>query len=416
MGDVFTPTSSAHLTYIKRNNIEKEFLKNLKIPGMQVIIYGHSGGGKTTTVNYLLKKEKIKYITISCIDGYTVDKIMLEAFDKLNPYYMDEKSSKNTISLKNSIKQDYLNIQGQLSSKYESESSSKQKRALPLQLTPNRLIDFLGAAGFILVIEDFHKVDIKEKKKLSQIMKLFKDASDRYKNIKIIAIGAVNSAREVVDYDQELRSRVFELKIPLLGETELKQIVNKGMELLNVDASSCVYEVIKYSNHLGSICHQLCYNMCYDNEIEKTSVKSIKLNKSDLKKAVESYIEQNSDTFKKKYDRALKQKSGKYRNVELIFKAMIKFNKNDYEYNEILSEIKKYDKNYPQGNLSAYLRKLATPEYDEIIRYDLNSGKYSFSDPFFQAYVEMSLGSNMVPTQTSFYDLFEKIRLNVIQE
>ena len=47
---VFTPSSVAKLTYVKRSTLESDVEKFLQIPGMQVILYGHSGCGKSTLV------------------------------------------------------------------------------------------------------------------------------------------------------------------------------------------------------------------------------------------------------------------------------------------------------------------------------------------------------------------------------
>ena len=43
LADVFTPNTTATITYIERRKIEEEFRKNIDISGRQIIIYGHSG-------------------------------------------------------------------------------------------------------------------------------------------------------------------------------------------------------------------------------------------------------------------------------------------------------------------------------------------------------------------------------------
>lgn len=54
LADVFTPNTTAKYTYIQRKNIEDEFRKNIDINGRQIIIYGHSGRGKTTLTRHML--------------------------------------------------------------------------------------------------------------------------------------------------------------------------------------------------------------------------------------------------------------------------------------------------------------------------------------------------------------------------
>ncbi len=52
--------------------------------------------------------------------------------------------------------------------------------------------------------------------------------------VKIIAIGAVDSAREVVQSEPEMRNRVSEIAVPLMTPEELSEIVTKGAGLLRV--------------------------------------------------------------------------------------------------------------------------------------------------------------------------------------
>ena len=48
LNKVFTPGTVATLTYVSRNSIENDFEKFLDIPGIQIILYGYSGCGKST--------------------------------------------------------------------------------------------------------------------------------------------------------------------------------------------------------------------------------------------------------------------------------------------------------------------------------------------------------------------------------
>jgi len=72
-----------------------------------------------------------------------------------------------------------------------------------------------------------------EKVKLAQIMKVFMDMADAYRNLKIIAIGAVGSARQAVEAEAEMKNRVSEIFVPLMSDEEIGQIIQKGQDLLN---------------------------------------------------------------------------------------------------------------------------------------------------------------------------------------
>ncbi len=48
--DVFTPTTCAKYNYVNRPELEPNIIKNIHIPGKQMLVLGHSGIGKTTII------------------------------------------------------------------------------------------------------------------------------------------------------------------------------------------------------------------------------------------------------------------------------------------------------------------------------------------------------------------------------
>ena len=51
---IFTPGVVARTNYLPRKELEKRIFKSLKTPGIQIVLYGHSGRGKTTVVRRIL--------------------------------------------------------------------------------------------------------------------------------------------------------------------------------------------------------------------------------------------------------------------------------------------------------------------------------------------------------------------------
>jgi len=389
LADVFTPSTAAVLTYVNRPDVYKQIDKALMIPGMQLILYGHSGSGKTTIIQNALQSKNIKFISTNCMIDTTVADIILDAFDKLNPFYTTESTSKTSEKISSELKASYSSVESAIKSELVAENGEKKQRALPIQLTPQRLAEFLGASKVVWIIEDFHKVKEEERKKLSQILKVFVDTANKYKEVKIIAIGAVGTARDVVNYDSELANRVSEIFVPLLNTEELEEIVKKGEKLLNVDFCNEIHSnIVKYSNSLAAICHHLCFSVCYNNKIEKTQKTKKKLDNKNLQDAVADYLKQNSDSFKEILDRALKYRDGNFDETKFILKAFCQQNKDELT----LKEVNLYGgnkKRFGNDNVKKYLTFLTTAEYGEILRFDANSGKYYFSNPFFKAFAIM---------------------------
>lgn len=242
LADVFTPNTTAKFTYIERKLIEENFLKNIDISGRQIIIYGHSGSGKTTLTRRMLKRAGVNFIITHCESTTTFNDLLLSAFDKLNRFYISQKESNQTYSVTSAMKAEYQSLSAEVSKQNSSSYTEIACRVVPPQLTPQKLAQFLGEVNAVWVIEDFHKIRENEKVRLADVLKIFIDAANDYSNVKIICIGAVGSARELVNFDTNLYPRISELHVPLLSEEEIKKIINLGCKCLNIEMSESLTE------------------------------------------------------------------------------------------------------------------------------------------------------------------------------
>jgi hypothetical protein len=384
LNEIFTPNTTAKLTYVKRDNIEEDLEKYLDLPGKQIVLYGHSGSGKTTLLRNKLKEVNYNFIKTHCESNTTFNEILLQAFDELNRFYISEKTTNSSYSISSEIKTEFKIIGSKINEQQQNSEGNKSIRLLPPQLTPQKLAAFLGEIDCVWVIEDFHKVKQEEKLRIADVIKIFIDSANDFPKVKIVCIGAVGTARELIELDNNLNNRVAELHIPLLTENEIKGIINKGFDLMNTSISSDLKDkIVYYSNNLGSITHQICYDICYHSAIRKSSFFPKSLKDSSFKNAINSYVKKNSDTFSKIYDTILCQTYGW--NVLKTFETLEK----DYlTINEILEKIP-VTKKPNEEELFEYLGQLGSAEYKEIIRFDKDSNKYSISSPFFKAFLNM---------------------------
>ena len=177
--DVFTPTSSAVVTYVDRLNkdINDRLVRGLKLPGNQVVIYGHSGAGKSTLLDNVLYRTYEKQIDTNCDETMTFEAVILDAFDQLKEFYVNEVTNNKKTKVDANAKAEYLIIKGQLKASYENAQGEKQVRILPPQLTSQSLGRLLGESGYCWVLEDFHKIKKSEKTRLADMMKVFVNLS-----------------------------------------------------------------------------------------------------------------------------------------------------------------------------------------------------------------------------------------------
>ena len=213
--EVFTPTSPAKHTFIERESSVNDLLvDSLNTQGKQIIIYGHTGCGKTTLLLNKLNQLYEGYIITRCMKAMNFENILLDGFDQLGNFFVEENEIEKSEKSGSALGIEYNSIKLQITAESNSSNKIKQKRILPPQLTPQRLAKFFGQKKCCWVLEDFHKILDEEKIKASQMMKIFMDSSFEYPDLRIIALGAVGTGREVVEYDAEMNDRVTEIFVP----------------------------------------------------------------------------------------------------------------------------------------------------------------------------------------------------------
>lgn len=410
--EVFTPSKPADLAFVERNEINRRIDRAIRTSGKQIIIYGFSGVGKTTLLSKKLKEFGINSIKTSCISGMTIQDIVIDAFNQLAVYYPNQKETIETNTIGGNIEASFWALKASLKAENKGDSKVSNKRAVDLPITPQTLAKFIGAANLVWVIEDFHKIEEAHKKQMAQIMKVFMDHSVEFSNLKIIALGAVNSAREVVQYDSEMKSRISELEIPLMSYDNLKRIIETGEKLLNIKFSDNVTNrIVTYSSGLPAVTHQLCLLFCELDDVLKTQKKLKKIQFQKFNEVMEEYLEENSDSFRAIFEQATKAShSRKNENPLDLLRYIVTLGKENFTIIELKESIQKANTNYRGNNLKKYIDEFTDPLRSEILRFNKNHNSYYFSNPFIKAYIHCALKIDNSNVQTfSFKDDFKNV-------
>jgi hypothetical protein len=123
--------------------------------------------------------------------------------------------------------------------------------------------------------------------------------------------------------------------------------------------------------------------------IQETCKTNFHFNVDNLQKAVLRYLDEESDTIKDLFDRALRRKrrKGKFDNCRIILKALLQSDDKDgITRGELLQIIRKSEPNYPGSNLNVYLKELTNDDRGSILRYDAAPGRYLFNNPFYRVF------------------------------
>ena len=393
--DVFTPARPAGLAFVERHALNDRLVESLTNPGKQIVIYGRSGSGKTTLLLNKLKQTYEDHITVQCTSGQTADSLIASAFDKLGPFYESESIVNQGRGVDMGLKATYFGIESQIDVSRTTSQTSRSSRYLPPQLTAQTLASLLGAARCALILEDFHNIADSEKAKLAQMMKVFTDSSVEYPEAKLIFVGAVDTAREVIKYNPDMRNRVAEIYVPLMSDPELGEILEKGEDLLNLRIqTSAKDEIISRSEGIASICHQLAYYACTSHGVIETSPVTVTISELDVDDALDRFFQDQSDTMKRLIENAIRQSpKAKHDNCRLILMALCDRDSSDgAKASAIFEKIRASVPSYPRSNLTRYLKELQNDNRGELLCYDRASLLYSFANPFLRAFAIMYFG------------------------
>lgn len=382
---VFTPTSAAKDNYVERPDLEERVNSDLNTPGKQIVLFGSSGSGKTTLVQHLLSKRGIRYIITHCDSQTTFESIILNAFDNLNVFVEKEIVKTHSFSKKASIGAEYRNLKTTYQEQLSEASSTTYAPILPAQLTPQKLAKFCGELQTIWIIEDFHKVEAEQKKRIADMLKVFVDMANQYQITKVICIGACESATELIQFDPNLKNRISEIRIPLLTENYIRNIIKNGFGMLNIKVNASTEDKLYfYSARLGSQVHQMCLDICNGLHIEQRGRKSIVLDDSAFTKyAVKGFVEHNEGKFSSIYDKAIRNELGWY--------VLVTFTRNSQDtlaFREIKKLVNLNGRSFSDSEILATLDELQSPG-NEVIIYNQSTEKYRISSPFWLAFLRM---------------------------
>lgn len=382
--DVFTPSTAAEINYIERPDIDRQLSSEMSIPGKQIIVFGHSGSGKTSSVRNLLRKNKYSFIRTHCESSTTFEQLILNAFDALNVFVVSGKTHKQTAAIQGNLASEYDSIKSSIGSVRTSENSTNFSRLLPPQLTPQKLAQFMGEGKIVWLIEDFHKVPANEKVRIADVIKIFVDNANDYSVSKIICIGACQSAHELIRLDPNLQTRVSEVSVPLLKDEEIESIITNGFKLLNIIPSPTLVEkLVYYSDRLGAFAHQMCMDICKGEKIAQTNSRKMDINDDAFQYAIDGFITRSSDTFKSIYEAAVKNELGWYILKTFSCNSMRKLSLDE------ICKIVNYGKiSFCKRNIIDKLAELMSPSFN-IIYYNPNSEKYALSTPFWHRFLRL---------------------------
>ena len=390
--DVFTPTKPATYTFVERDaSTSRRIEQALRTPGMQIVVYGPTGSGKTTLIrNKLDQFGPGNSVICRCTSTSTFEEIVRSALSKINAKYVAEET-RGGGARSGQLGGSLLGTGASVGYIGKTKPAATEKSVTAPPVSVEQLGEYLGRATANLIIEDVHKVEDETKARIAEAMKLFMDLAADFPELKIIALGARETAEDILRLDIEMKNRVAEIGVDPMNKTELKEILGKGGECLNVEFPPSVADrMASFACGMPAVVHQLALTMCFEAGVaEPAAPPKPALAADQLNVATRTYVEDQAASFRAGFEAATRSaRRSKYDNYREILHAL-SLSPLGLTRSILLDRIRHRYPRYPASNLDACLGPLSTAERGDLIVKDPTTQRFRFRDPQACAYAAM---------------------------
>lgn len=205
--DVFVTEGVPQFTFVRPPNFS-ELLVDIRRAGMPVIVEGQSGTGKTTTVK----------------------QVLLEIYPDDVPKLL----------------------------------SPREPKDLPLIDDIN-----ISSGNNIFIIDDFHRLNDKSKRRIADLAKVIAERDDRSNLPKLVIIGINNVGSDLIQLVPDVAKRTGIHRIAPGTRDSIRQLINAGCEHLNITISP-IEEIVNESRGDYWLTQQICRTVCLSEGVDKT--------------------------------------------------------------------------------------------------------------------------------------------------
>jgi hypothetical protein len=301
LGDVFTPSSAnPQLNFVDRGEVEEDLGAHLSTKARPICIEGPFRSGKTSIVLKKVKELYQRSIHVVCNEASTFDGLLSRALDDLAPFYAEAREGVEK-KVSPGISAEFFGLRGQLGGK-EREAVTIEKPVQEPQKTSAAVARFAVAANAAWIIDDAHKLQALEFAKLAAAMREWQTLDFEKQDTKMIVIasevGGSTATERLIAAAPDLTQRLVSLRLSLMTDAELLEIIRRGEKLLKVDCSQIQNSLVDYSFGYPGICHDLCAHACRAAGVLKTQTHTVKLEPNHFQKGLTKYIKECSPNIR----------------------------------------------------------------------------------------------------------------------
>lgn len=274
LDEVFGVSPNQVLSYVKRDNIDKNFCNSLKT-GNHIVVYGASKQGKTALVSRYLPYEN--NVVVRLTPNTNISDIYASILRQLNIeieiYSQTENSAlaSATVGIKAKAKilffgEGEANTSGTISS---GDKKIKSYQTIPFNLAVAQDVsELLHKVSFQkkIIIENFHYLDEDKQRELSFDLRTFQETG-----IIFVILGVWRKKDKLRTFCPDLLDRVDDAPVEPWAEDDFRKVIKLGSEKLNISISESIVAKL-IANAFGSIgvLQELLKVCCSDASINHT--------------------------------------------------------------------------------------------------------------------------------------------------
>ena len=264
--EVFGISRGLPLNYVSRDGVDESFIDNLT-RDRHIVIHGSSKQGKTNLRKQCLQEDD--YITVTCSNRWSLRDLHTSILKAVG-YTITEQNSKThsghkTLTASITIAGTGIAVAGDST---DSENSTRR----PLELDPGDVNDVILALDTVdfsryIVLEDFHYLSTETQRDFSVALKAFHENSD----VCFIIVGVWLDQNRLTLHNGDLSGRVVAIDADQWTEDELREVIQEGERLLNLQfQSSFVDEIVNECQGSVSIVQEACSRACREADVFET--------------------------------------------------------------------------------------------------------------------------------------------------
>ena len=253
-----------------------------------------------------------------------------------------------------------------------------------LHLTAHEIARRLPENASLVIIDDFERISTAKER--AQFADLVKKLSDNESRTTLMIVGIAENVDELLGAHESAQRNLVEIRVERLGNAEIREIINVGMDILGVQIGADEAEqIVEFSARFPYYTHLLCEGSVRSllDRIEAGKRNDLKIEKDELSDSITFALRNAEHSISTTYDQAVRSLHESPRFKYSLY-AIASWPEEPVAYGEISKWVGKLV-HASQGyvNVSHQLKRLESLGVIQRV----SPGYYKFKNPLLKAYV-----------------------------